>query len=116
MRAFTIKILGIEIASFQLTASPIPVNNLYYMIAPTGEVLQFDPTAEVPVEEVPVEPTGQMISEPILTEHGYAYSCTWCKELLLEGLDEPIAGADIIELEMQHQCEGKTYARAEAAS
>lgn len=42
--------------------------------------------------------------KPMLTEHGYAYQCTHCGELLLEGLREPIASADEAELALRHAC------------
>ncbi|WP_109523722.1 MULTISPECIES: hypothetical protein [Nocardia] len=42
-----------------------------------------------------------------LTEHGYAYSCPYCNELLVEGLHEPIDPAAEIELAVAHQCTGE---------
>ncbi|WP_433662524.1 hypothetical protein ACQPW1_10415 [Nocardia sp. CA-128927] len=51
---------------------------------------------------------GAPLASPALTEHGYAYSCPRCAELLLEGLAEPITGADEIELILHHNCQRDT--------
>ncbi|RDI65725.1 hypothetical protein [Nocardia pseudobrasiliensis] len=56
----------------------------------------------LPTPTTPLQATGAI---PILSDHGYAYSCRRCGELLLEGLTEPIAGADAIELVLHHNCQ-----------
>ncbi|MFI8976855.1 hypothetical protein ACIGO9_28510 [Nocardia asteroides] len=48
--------------------------------------------------------TPAMPPKPVLTDHGYAYQCSHCGELLLEGLKEPIAAADELELALRHAC------------
>ncbi|KZM72272.1 hypothetical protein [Nocardia terpenica] len=47
--------------------------------------------------------------QPELTQHGYAYSCSECGELLLEGLAEPLIGADYIELALHHDCQENAH-------
>ncbi|WP_329405471.1 hypothetical protein OG563_26785 [Nocardia vinacea] len=52
--------------------------------------------------------TDDVADETELSEHGYAYSCSRCHELLVEGLDEPVDGPTEIELALHHQCPGES--------
>ncbi|MGW4240980.1 hypothetical protein [Nocardia sp. NPDC004722] len=74
---------------------------------PVATVTRQECTAESTADDE--DPDGETDSTPVptpeLTQHGYAYSCSECGELLLEGLAEPLIGADYIELALHHDCQ-----------
>lgn len=66
--------------------------------------------SEVGDENADSESDSTPVPQPELTKHGYAYSCSECGELLLEGLAEPLIGADYIELALHHDCQETNHA------
>ncbi|MFD3463851.1 hypothetical protein ACFWVM_29395 [Nocardia fluminea] len=56
----------------------------------------------------PTTPASAMVPSPQLTEHGVAYQCPSCGELLLQGLRERLVSTDEQTLMAHHICKENT--------
>lgn len=101
----TIKVLGIPIITISREEFSLPNPTDLPDVSATADEGSAD-LGDVEFDELAAYLDTEPSVAAQMSEHGYAYSCSRCDELLVEGLSAPITGPDEIELAMRHLCTG----------